>query len=99
MESAFSETSTPTPSPYATPTHADITASEPSLFATPPRVKTEDEACRNGYKPVYSPVTPVTPCIHGNTMHFEVRFIMNFRAFGEVCRRCSVISICIPATK
>ncbi|NWH18572.1 KMT2E methyltransferase, partial [Grus americana] len=76
LESAFSETSTPTPSPYATPTHADITASEPSLFATPPRVKTEDEACRNGYKPIYSPVTPVTPCIHGNTMHFEVRFLM-----------------------
>ncbi|NWT26314.1 KMT2E methyltransferase, partial [Cardinalis cardinalis] len=71
LESAFSETSTPTPSPYATPTHADITASEPSLFATPPRVKPEDEACRNGYKPIYSPVTPVTPCIHGNTMHFE----------------------------
>ncbi|NXJ02097.1 KMT2E methyltransferase, partial [Psophia crepitans] len=71
LESAFSETSTPTPSPYATPTHADITASEPSLFATPPRGKTEDEACRNGYKPTYSPVTPVTPCIHGNTMHFE----------------------------
>ncbi|NXP05583.1 KMT2E methyltransferase, partial [Thinocorus orbignyianus] len=71
LESAFSETSTPTPSPYATPTHADITASEPSLFATPPRVKTDDEACRNGYKPVYSPVTPVTPCLHGNTMHFE----------------------------
>ncbi|NWW40060.1 KMT2E methyltransferase, partial [Panurus biarmicus] len=71
LESAFSESSTPTPSPYATPTHADITASEPSLFATPPRVKTEDEACRNGYKPIYSPVTPVTPCIHGNTMHFE----------------------------
>ncbi|NXK27824.1 KMT2E methyltransferase, partial [Arenaria interpres] len=71
LESAFSETSTPTPSPYATPTHADITASEPSLFATPPRVKTEDEACRNGYKPIYSPVTPVTPCLHGNTMHFE----------------------------
>ncbi|NXR77072.1 KMT2E methyltransferase, partial [Pycnonotus jocosus] len=71
LESAFSETSTPTPSPYATPTHADITAAEPSLFATPPRVKTEDEACRNGYKPIYSPVTPVTPCIHGSTMHFE----------------------------
>ncbi|PKK29033.1 lysine (K)-specific methyltransferase 2E [Columba livia] len=71
LESAFSETSTPTPSPYATPTHADITASETSLFATPPRAKTEDEACRNGYKPIYSPVTPVTPCIHGNTMHFE----------------------------
>ncbi|NWV86874.1 KMT2E methyltransferase, partial [Dasyornis broadbenti] len=71
LESAFSEASTPTPSPYATPTHADITASEPSLFATPPRGKTDDEACRNGYKPIYSPVTPVTPCIHGNTMHFE----------------------------
>ncbi|NWJ09087.1 KMT2E methyltransferase, partial [Crypturellus undulatus] len=71
LESAFSETSTPTPSPYATPTHADITATEPSLFATPPRIKTEDETCRNGYKPIYSPVTPVTPCIHGNTMHFE----------------------------
>ncbi|OXB71838.1 UNVERIFIED_CONTAM: hypothetical protein H355_015592, partial [Colinus virginianus] len=71
LESAFSETSTPTPSPYATPTHADVAASEPLMFATPPRVKTEDEACRNGYKPIYSPVTPVTPCIHGNTMHFE----------------------------
>ncbi|NXI38148.1 KMT2E methyltransferase, partial [Galbula dea] len=71
LESALSETSTPTPSPYATPTHADVTASEPSLFATPPRVKTEDEACRNGYKPIYSPVTPVTPCVHGNAMHFE----------------------------
>ncbi|NXR08259.1 KMT2E methyltransferase, partial [Semnornis frantzii] len=71
LESAFSETSTPTPSPYATPTHADVTASEPSSFATPPRVKTEDEGCRNGYKPIYSPVTPVTPCIHGNAMHFE----------------------------
>uniref|UniRef100_A0A8C4XJC9 Lysine methyltransferase 2E (inactive) n=1 Tax=Falco tinnunculus TaxID=100819 RepID=A0A8C4XJC9_FALTI len=71
LESAFSETSTPTPSPYATPTHADITVSEASLFATPPRIKPEDEACRNGYKPIYSPVTPVTPCIHGNTMHFE----------------------------
>ncbi|KFV75928.1 Histone-lysine N-methyltransferase 2E [Dryobates pubescens] len=71
LESAFSETSTPTPSPYATPTHADVTASEPSSFATPPRVKTDDEACRNGFKPIYSPVTPVTPCIHGNAMHFE----------------------------
>ncbi|NXN07427.1 KMT2E methyltransferase, partial [Indicator maculatus] len=71
LESAFSETSTPTPSPYATPTHADVTASEPPSFATPPRIKTEDEACRNGYKPIYSPVTPVTPCVHGNAMHFE----------------------------
>uniref|UniRef100_A0A8C8RRI4 Lysine methyltransferase 2E n=1 Tax=Pelusios castaneus TaxID=367368 RepID=A0A8C8RRI4_9SAUR len=71
LDSAYSETSTPTPSPYATPTHADITATDPSLFATPPRIKAEDETCRNGYKPIYSPVTPVTPCIHGNAMHFE----------------------------
>ncbi|XP_067420590.1 inactive histone-lysine N-methyltransferase 2E isoform X2 [Emydura macquarii macquarii] len=71
LDSAYSETSTPTPSPYATPTHVDITATDPSLFATPPRIKAEDETCRNGYKPIYSPVTPVTPCIHGNAMHFE----------------------------
>uniref|UniRef100_A0A8D0HPE7 Uncharacterized protein n=1 Tax=Sphenodon punctatus TaxID=8508 RepID=A0A8D0HPE7_SPHPU len=71
LDSAYSETSTPTPSPYATPTHADITATDPSLFATPPRIKVEDETCRNGYKPIYSPVTPVTPCLHGNAMHFE----------------------------
>ncbi|XP_028933329.1 inactive histone-lysine N-methyltransferase 2E isoform X2 [Ornithorhynchus anatinus] len=71
LDAAYSETSTPTPSPYATPTHADITATDPSLFATPPRVKSEDETCRNGYKPIYSPVTPVTPCLHGNAMHFE----------------------------
>ncbi|XP_048692332.2 inactive histone-lysine N-methyltransferase 2E isoform X2 [Caretta caretta] len=71
LDSAYSETSTPTPSPYATPTHADTTATDPSLFATPPRIKAEDETCRNGYKPIYSPVTPVTPCIHGNAMHFE----------------------------
>ncbi|XP_074798599.1 inactive histone-lysine N-methyltransferase 2E isoform X2 [Natator depressus] len=71
LDSAYSETSTPTPSPYATPTHADTTATDPSLFATPPRIKADDETCRNGYKPIYSPVTPVTPCIHGNAMHFE----------------------------
>uniref|UniRef100_A0A452IX87 SET domain-containing protein n=1 Tax=Gopherus agassizii TaxID=38772 RepID=A0A452IX87_9SAUR len=71
LDSAYSETSTPTPSPYATPTHADTTATDPSLFATPPRIKAEDETCRNGYKPIYSPVTPMTPCIHGNAMHFE----------------------------
>uniref|UniRef100_A0A6J0U3U7 Inactive histone-lysine N-methyltransferase 2E isoform X1 n=2 Tax=Pogona vitticeps TaxID=103695 RepID=A0A6J0U3U7_9SAUR len=71
LDSAYSETSTPTPSPYATPTHADISASDPLLFATPPRIKAEDENCRNGYKPIYSPVTPVIPCIHGNAMHFE----------------------------
>ncbi|XP_074872796.1 inactive histone-lysine N-methyltransferase 2E isoform X2 [Carettochelys insculpta] len=71
LDSAYSETSTPTPSPYATPTHTDITAADPSLFATPPRIKAEDETCRNGYKPIYSPVTPVTPCIHGNALHFE----------------------------
>lgn len=72
LDSAYSETSTPTPSPYATPTHIDITSTDPS-FATPPRIKSDDEACRNGYKPIYSPVTPVTPGTPGNTMHFEVR--------------------------
>nr|XP_033815124.1 inactive histone-lysine N-methyltransferase 2E isoform X3 [Geotrypetes seraphini] len=71
LESTYSESSTPTPSPYATPTHMDIAATDPSLFATPPRIKVEDESCRNGYKPIYSPVIPVTPCIHGNPMHFE----------------------------
>lgn len=70
LDSAYSETSTPTPSPYATPTHTDITPTDPS-FATPPRIKSDDEACRNGYKPIYSPVTPVTPGTPGNTMHFE----------------------------
>ncbi|XP_054843794.1 inactive histone-lysine N-methyltransferase 2E isoform X2 [Eublepharis macularius] len=71
LDSAYSETSTPTPSPYATPTHADLSASDPVLFATPPRIKAEDESCKNGYKPIYSPVTPVIPCVHGNAMHFE----------------------------
>ncbi|XP_031794577.1 inactive histone-lysine N-methyltransferase 2E isoform X2 [Sarcophilus harrisii] len=71
LDSAYSETSTPTPSPYATPTHMDVTATDASLFATPPRTKSEDETCRNGYKPIYSPVTPVTPCLQGNAMHFE----------------------------
>ncbi|XP_054582530.1 inactive histone-lysine N-methyltransferase 2E isoform X3 [Eptesicus fuscus] len=70
LDSAYSETSTPTPSPYATPTHIDISSTDPS-FATPPRIKSDDEACRNGYKPIYSPVTPVTPGTPGNTMHFE----------------------------
>ncbi|KAB1276744.1 Inactive histone-lysine N-methyltransferase 2E [Camelus dromedarius] len=70
LDSAYSETSTPTPSPYATPTHTDIPPTDPS-FATPPRIKSDDEACRNGYKPIYSPVTPVTPGTPGNTMHFE----------------------------
>ncbi|KYO38641.1 histone-lysine N-methyltransferase 2E isoform B [Alligator mississippiensis] len=71
LDPTYSETSTPTPSPYATPTHADITATDSSLFATPPRIKAEDDTCRNGYKPIYSPVTPVTPSLHGNAMHFE----------------------------
>ncbi|KFO29072.1 Histone-lysine N-methyltransferase MLL5, partial [Fukomys damarensis] len=70
LDSVYSESSTPTPSPYATPTHADITPTDPA-FATPPRVKSDDETCRNGYKPIYSPVTPVTPGTPGNTMHFE----------------------------
>ncbi|KAH0616486.1 hypothetical protein JD844_027620 [Phrynosoma platyrhinos] len=71
LDSVYSETSTPTPSPYATPTHADLSASDSLLFATPPRIKADDENCRNGYKPIYSPVTPVIPCAHGNAMHFE----------------------------
>ncbi|XP_031235964.1 inactive histone-lysine N-methyltransferase 2E isoform X2 [Mastomys coucha] len=70
LDSAYSESSTPTPSPYATPTHTDITPTDPA-FATPPRIKSDDETYRNGYKPIYSPVTPVTPGTPGNTMHFE----------------------------
>ncbi|XP_012976540.1 LOW QUALITY PROTEIN: inactive histone-lysine N-methyltransferase 2E [Mesocricetus auratus] len=70
LDSAYSESSTPTPSPYATPTHTDITPMDPA-FATPPRIKSDDETYRNGYKPIYSPVTPVTPGTPGNTMHFE----------------------------
>ncbi|XP_026557394.1 inactive histone-lysine N-methyltransferase 2E isoform X2 [Pseudonaja textilis] len=71
LDSTYSETSTPTPSPYATPTHADLSASDPLLLATPPRIKTEEETCRNGYKPIYSSVTSVIPCVHGNAVHFE----------------------------
>ncbi|XP_069485220.1 inactive histone-lysine N-methyltransferase 2E isoform X2 [Ambystoma mexicanum] len=71
LDSMYSETSTPTASPYATPTHADSSTTNLALFATPPRIQTEDETCRSSYKHVYSPVTPVTPCIHGNIMHFE----------------------------
>lgn len=78
LDSAYSESSTPTPSPYATPTHTDITPMDPA-FATPPRIKSDDETYRNGYKPIYSPVTPVTPGTPGNTMHFEVR---HFRGQG-----------------
>ncbi|KAH0513695.1 Histone-lysine N-methyltransferase 2E [Microtus ochrogaster] len=70
LDPAYSESSTPTPSPYATPTHTDITPVDPA-FATPPRIKSDDETYRNGYKPIYSPVTPVTPGTPGNTMHFE----------------------------
>ncbi|CAO2617008.1 Inactive histone-lysine N-methyltransferase 2E [Lemmus lemmus] len=70
LDSAYSESSTPTPSPYATPTHTDVTPVDPA-FATPPRIKSDDETYRNGYKPIYSPVTPVTPGTPGNTMHFE----------------------------
>ncbi|KAL8219341.1 UNVERIFIED_CONTAM: Histone-lysine N-methyltransferase 2E [Gekko kuhli] len=46
-------------------------SSDPLLFATPPRIKAEDETCKNGYKSICSPVTPVIPCAHGNAMHFE----------------------------
>lgn len=82
LDSAYSESSTPTPSPYATPTHTDITPVDPA-FATPPRIKSDDETYRNGYKPIYSPVTPVTPGTPGNTMHFEVRHLNGGR--GEEC--------------
>ncbi|XP_070611285.1 inactive histone-lysine N-methyltransferase 2E isoform X4 [Erythrolamprus reginae] len=71
LDSTYSETSTPTASPYTTPTHADLSASDPLLLATPPRIKAEDETCRNGYKPIYSSVTSVIPCVHGNAVHFE----------------------------
>ncbi|XP_070361525.1 inactive histone-lysine N-methyltransferase 2E isoform X2 [Equus asinus] len=70
LDSAYSEASTPAPSPCATPTHTDATAVDPP-FATPPRTRADDEACRNSYKPIYSPVTPVTPGTPGNSMHFE----------------------------
>ncbi|XP_053572523.1 inactive histone-lysine N-methyltransferase 2E isoform X2 [Bombina bombina] len=71
LDCAYSETSTPTASPYATPTHTDINSTDASLYATPPRVKTEDESCQNGCKQIFSPITPVTPCIRGSHMHFE----------------------------
>ncbi|XP_053320214.1 inactive histone-lysine N-methyltransferase 2E isoform X9 [Spea bombifrons] len=71
LDCAYSENSTPTTSPYATPTHTDIASTDTSLFATPPRVKVEDETCRSVCKQIYSPVTPVTPCIRGNNLHFE----------------------------
>ncbi|KAE8616330.1 hypothetical protein XENTR_v10008773 [Xenopus tropicalis] len=71
LDCNFSESSTPVASPYATPTHTDITSMDTSLFTTPPRVKVEEEICRNGCKQTYSPVTPVTPCLRGNNMHFE----------------------------
>nr|XP_060634334.1 inactive histone-lysine N-methyltransferase 2E isoform X2 [Anolis sagrei ordinatus] len=83
LDSAYSETSTP--SPYATPTHTDLSASDPLLFTTPPRIKADDENCRNGYKPIYSPVTPVIPCVHGNAMHFEN--ISSPESSPEVARR------------
>ncbi|XP_063304208.1 inactive histone-lysine N-methyltransferase 2E isoform X6 [Pelobates fuscus] len=70
LDCAYSENSTPTASPYATPTHTDIVSTD-TLFATPPRVKIEDETCRSICKQIYSPVTPVTPCVRGNQVHFE----------------------------
>lgn len=63
--------STPIPSPHTTPPFADIAVSDPSMFSTPTKGKTEEESCKNGYKPVYSPVTPVTPSLQGNNLQFE----------------------------
>ncbi|XP_056429501.1 inactive histone-lysine N-methyltransferase 2E isoform X3 [Hyla sarda] len=70
LDCTFSENSTPTASPYATPTHADIPCTDTSLFTTPPRVKLEDES-RSNCKQTFSPVTPVAPCLRGNHLHFE----------------------------
>ncbi|XP_078536618.1 inactive histone-lysine N-methyltransferase 2E isoform X2 [Lissotriton helveticus] len=86
LDPAYSETSTPTASPYATPTRADSSATDIALFATPPRIKIEDEGCCcSSYKPVYSPITPVTPCVHGNSMHFET--ISSPESSPEIKRR------------
>ncbi|XP_075064869.1 inactive histone-lysine N-methyltransferase 2E isoform X2 [Mixophyes fleayi] len=71
LDYTYSENSTPTASPYATPTHADIPSTDGLLFTTPPRVKIEDETCRSSCKQTYSPVTPITPCVRGNHLHFE----------------------------
>ncbi|KAM4746800.1 inactive histone-lysine N-methyltransferase 2E isoform 2-T3 [Rhinophrynus dorsalis] len=71
LDYTYSENSTPTASPYATPTYVDIASTDASLFATPPRIKIEEDNCRSGCKQNYSPVTPLTPCIRGNRMHFE----------------------------
>ncbi|XP_072097645.1 inactive histone-lysine N-methyltransferase 2E isoform X6 [Mobula birostris] len=70
-DSGLPEPFTPVASPQTTPPFIDITASDPSLFSTPTKGKIEDESCRNGPKPVYSPVTPVTPNLHGNSLQFE----------------------------
>ncbi|XP_078275816.1 inactive histone-lysine N-methyltransferase 2E isoform X7 [Rhinoraja longicauda] len=70
-DSGLPELFTPVPSPQTTPPFIDITASDPSLCSTPTKGKIEDESCRNGLKPVYSPVTPVTPHLHGNSLQFE----------------------------
>ncbi|KAJ1161270.1 hypothetical protein NDU88_001757 [Pleurodeles waltl] len=85
LDPAYSETSTPTASPYATPTRADSSATDIALFTTPPRIKTEDEGCRSSYKPVYSPITPVTACLHGNSVHFET--ISSPESSPEIKRR------------
>ncbi|XP_018421941.1 PREDICTED: histone-lysine N-methyltransferase 2E isoform X2 [Nanorana parkeri] len=71
LDCSYSENSTPTASPYATPTRIDMPSTDASLFTTPPRIKVEDETCRNSYKQTFSPVTPITPCVRGNHLHFE----------------------------
>lgn len=72
LDCVYSENSTPTASPYATPTRIDMPSADASLFSTPPRIKVEDESCRNSYKQTYSPVNSVTACVRGNHLHFEV---------------------------
>ncbi|XP_072327406.1 inactive histone-lysine N-methyltransferase 2E isoform X8 [Scyliorhinus torazame] len=70
-DSGLPELSIPNPSPQTTPPFVDITASDPSMCSTPTKGKIEDESCRNGYKPEYSPVTPGTPNLQGNSLQFE----------------------------
>ncbi|XP_041442462.1 inactive histone-lysine N-methyltransferase 2E isoform X2 [Xenopus laevis] len=69
LDCDYSENSTPVASPYATPTHTDIAFMD--TFTTPPRVKAEEDICRNSCKQTYSPVTPVSSCLRGSNMHFE----------------------------
>ncbi|KAM9313084.1 inactive histone-lysine N-methyltransferase 2E [Gastrophryne carolinensis] len=71
FDCTYSENSTPTASPYATPTRVDMPSTDASMFTTPPRIKVEEETCRSSVKQSFSPVTPVTPCVRGTHLHFE----------------------------